>query len=96
MAEITGLFVCYNWVAFGLQLPLGLGLIAGAYKPGGRGRLGPDGPGGCPLSLPRLFGAVVVGLGNALFHVGAGAIVLTIAKAGQPRRESSWPPAPWA
>jgi MFS transporter, FSR family, fosmidomycin resistance protein len=71
----------YDLVAFGLQLPLG---IAADWLNAARRAL----VGGLALTLCGLFlipvSAVatmaVVGLGNALFHLGAGAAVLTAAK----------------
>ncbi len=76
--RICRLILLYNCIAFGLQLPLGL--LADrfrAYKSAAIAGLG-----GIALALglmtrqPQLA-VVVVAVGNALFHVGASAIVLS-------------------
>ena len=75
--EIGSLIVCYNCVAFGLQLPLGVGLDRlRAYKPAAVAGLALTGLAVAICPCHAYLGAIVVGLGNALFHVGAGAIVL--------------------
>jgi FSR family fosmidomycin resistance protein-like MFS transporter len=75
--RICQLFLLYNCIAFGLQFPVGL--VADrfhAYKSMALGGLA-----GAALALglaarqPQLA-TVTVAMGNALFHVGAGALVL--------------------
>jgi FSR family fosmidomycin resistance protein-like MFS transporter len=75
--EIFRLFLLYNCVAFGLQLPLGwLCDLHGRYRPAAViGLLCTAAATLLHSALPHL-GVVCVGVGNALFHVGAGAMVL--------------------
>ena len=74
---ILRLVILYNALAFGGQAPLGaLADRLGAYR--GMGALGALlAAVALAISAPSaLAGVIVVGLGNAMFHVGAGGFVL--------------------
>jgi len=75
--RVCQFILLYNCIAFGLQFPLGL--VADhfrAYKPATvAGLAGVAVAIGLLTQHPQLA-VVLVGIGNALFHIGAGAIVL--------------------
>lgn len=68
------LFLVYNFSAFALQLPMGAIVDSKGYSPlfAALGCLLV----GCGVQLTGLAAAIVAGLGNAAFHVGAGVDIL--------------------
>ena len=76
-------FLLYNFCAFALQMPLGL--LTDHLRNGRKMALW----GGllvipaCLLPIPARTVAILSGLGNAMFHVGAGHRVLTISERGK-------------
>lgn len=78
-AEAYGNFLIYNFCAFALQMPLGtlLDLARGIVRRKDRLPLLWTGLGVILTVLGALFHPAVLGLGNALFHVGGGLDVIT-------------------
>ncbi len=79
---VAGGFLVYNFCAFALQLPLGILLDRTRWRclPGLFTALG------CVLTLAgALWSPAVLGLGNALFHVGGGVEVIREDAAGKRR-----------
>ena len=75
--QLWTLFLIYNGLAFALQLPFGaMADFRGHYRTAMLGGAGLVGLGVLPWT-PSAHGAVaLVGIGNAAFHIGAGAMVL--------------------
>ena len=79
LAVFSSLVILYNILAFGLQAPLGLAVD--------RWRLGrASAMAGVLLTAAALFAGfsplllvVVAGIGNALFHIGGGSVILSLA-----------------
>ncbi len=71
-------FLLYNFCAFAMQMPLGV--LADAVGHNRRFALLGAGLVGVVCCLPsfRVAGAVVLGLGNGLFHIGGGLDVLNL------------------
>jgi len=77
LSEIVGLILAYNVVAFGLQFPLGVvSDRIGCHRVFASLGLGLAAASIALLGPFPYVAVAVVGMANALFHVGAGAIVL--------------------
>jgi len=75
--SIVVLILAYNVLAFGLQAPLGwLADRRRTYRPFALAGLALAVPAIAAAGQWSVFAVVAIGLGNALFHVGAGAMVL--------------------